>query len=263
MPSEVFVFQRTSSSLDPSQYDQFSCVASAHDVFELGVNPGWNPDDENASPFYRGSVLRLFLRSPEQLEDVWLKIKDDVVSLVRNLEIENRMKAVDSTSITPLDTNPTTVEETIETFESADQVLLQLDYRPAGIADIDADDNQTIISPDSSLTGWLPVSEAPSDLEVPPTAKFFYNTSQDSAVDAELPLLEPGSVHLLYYSGTKLTYNASYIINKTGIFWVGNESSIDGSFISYSGDAPWPTDYIDRNNPGSSAPTIELLLFRE
>ena len=266
MPSELFVFQRTTSSIDPSQYDQFSCVASAHDVFELGVNPGWDPDSETGTPFYRSSVLRLFLRSPEDLEEVWLKIKEDAVALVRNLEAENRMKAVDSTEITATDTSPVTTTEVVESFENVDQVLLQLDYRPSGIADVGVDDNQTILSPDDSLKGWLPVSEAGLDTDVPVGAKFFYNLPQDSAVLDELPFLEPGNVHMLFYNGRKLTHGDTYTINRTGIFWMSDISSIDGEIILSSGnpgEAPWPLDYVDRGSPGSTTPTIELLLFRE
>jgi len=43
-------------------------------------------------------------------------------------------------------------------------------------------------------------------------------------------------------------------------------SSIDGEIILSSGnpgEAPWPLDYVDRGSPGSTTPTIELLLFRE
>ena len=276
MPGEVFVFSRAEGVFgDPSQYDQFRCVASAHDIFEISVNRGSNPSGEWHTPFYRSSVLRLFLRSSEEVEEIWIKIKEDVHALIKNLEAENKMKAVDQTDITVLDTDPVTTSETVDELnETADQVLLTLDYRPAGIADVDGDNNQSILSPDDSLTGWLPVSEAPQGMNVPNNARFFYNASAEPSVNSELPFMEPGNVHLFYMNGLKLTHGQTYHINSTGIFWISfdpveSEDDVvfqDGDVLlsqDQTGNAPWPLDYVDRNSPGSSVPNYELLLYRE
>jgi|AntRauTorcE11897_2_1112592.scaffolds.fasta_scaffold00295_6 hypothetical protein len=273
MPSAVFVFQKLTSALDPLQYDQFTNVASAHDIFEIPKQPTSSVDDEMDSPFYRASQVRLFLRSPEEVDEIWGKIKADVIGLTRNLEAENRLKAVDITEITPLDTTPITVHETVDTLDQTDQVLLTLDYRPAGIPDVDGSDNQTILTPDANLTGWLPVSEAPGGWSVPTDAKFFYNTAQDSTVATELPFLQPGNVHLLYINGSKLTHGSSYKITSEGIFWLSftpvdttdSLTILDGQILlsqNITGNAPWPIDYVDRGSPGTSIPDYELLLFR-
>lgn len=273
MPDDVFVFQKHSGN-DPAGYDTFHNVASAHDVFEIPTRATTGADGENDTPFYRAAQLRLFLRHPEEVEEIWGKLKRDVIDLVRNLEAENRLKAVDTTTVTPLDTTPVSVEETVDALDQIDQVLLTLDYRPAGIAEVDSDNNQTISSPDDSLTGWLPVSEAPGSWTVPANAKFFYNTAQDAAVAAELPFLQPGNVHLCYVNGGKLTHGSTYHITAEGIFWLDFEAPADeGEIIlgdgellyneNLTGNAPWPLDYVDRGSPGSTIPDLQLLLFRE
>jgi hypothetical protein len=165
------------------------------------------------------------------------------------------------------------VHETVDTLDQTDQVLLTLDYRPAGIPDVDGSDNQTILTPDANLTGWLPVSEAPGGWSVPTDAKFFYNTAQDSTVATELPFLQPGNVHLLYINGSKLTHGSSYKITSEGIFWLSftpvdttdSLTILDGQILlsqNITGNAPWPIDYVDRGSPGTSIPDYELLLFR-
>lgn len=273
MPNDVFVFQKR-SGIDPADRDTFHNVASAHDVFEVPTNPTSGVETENDTPFYRANKLSLFLRHPEEVEEIWEKLKRDVIDLVRNLEAENRLKAVDTTTITPLDTTPVTIDETVDTLDQIDQVLLTLDYRPAGIAEVDVDNNQTISSPDSNLTGWLPVAEAPGSWTVPADAKFFYNAAQDAAVAAELPFLQPGDVHLFYVNGGKLTHGSTYRITAEGIFWLSFDAPVDeGSIIlvdgellyneNLTGNAPWPLDYVDRGSPGAVIPELQLLLFRE
>jgi len=275
MPAEVFVFARRAGALDPDQGDQFENVASAHDIFEIGTTQASNPELEQSTPFYRTSQIRLFLRSPEEVEQVWTAIKEDVVDLVRNLELERSLLAVEQFQVSGVSGQSSLVVTDTATFsEQADQVLLTLDYRPAGLAAVDASNNQTIITANAALTGWLPISEAPGSLVVPAGAKFFYNTAVETAIASELPLLEPGNIHFLTLNGVKLTHGTTFHINSTGIFWLtfdpvttGGDLFLDDEVLmveqGQQGNAPWPLDYVDRNSPGATAPEYELLLFRE
>jgi hypothetical protein len=275
MPDDIFVFARKAGVLDVNPYDQFQAVASAHDIFEIGTDPGaTNNDNPDGVPFYRSSMLKLFLRSPAQVEEIWQKIQEDVVDLVRNLEAENRVVAVESVEAEPSDSTPGSVDVAVTKFDDQpNQAQFSLDYRPAGLAAVDGSNNQTIDSADSGLSGWLPVSEIDPAIPVPANAKFFYNLAQDSNLSDELPFLDPGNQHMLFLNGQKLTYGATYTITSEGIFWLDfdpvvdadNTVLIDGDLLlqeNLAGNAPWPLDYVDRNNPGATVPDLDLLLFR-
>lgn len=273
MPDAVFVFQKF-SGIDPANYDTFHNVASAHDIFEIPTAPTSMVQTELDTPFYRGNQVRLFLRNPEEVEELWEKLKADVRDLVRNLEAENRLKAVDITTFTPLDTTPITVDETVDPLAQVDQVLLSLNFRPCGVAEVGVGNTQSISSPNTAQQGWLPISEAPAGLDVPANAVYFYNTDQDAPVGAELPFLEPGATHLLYLNGSKLTHGITYAINSTGLFWLTYNPVGDGSGAinndelllannGLQGNAPWPLDQVDNGTDGASIPEFQLLLFRE
>lgn len=258
-PAEVFVLQRPGSVNDLSQGAGFRAVASAHDIEELPVTPSPADDDGITTPFFRSSQILLYLRSPEEVERVWELIQEDVRSLVRNLRAVDIMRAVDS--FTANDDGTTSLQEGL----GDSQLLFTLDYRPSGLADLD-DGVQTILQPDTGLTGWLPVSEF--DGTAPAGTRFFYNLAEHPELSALFPLSLPVDRHLLFFNGLKLTHGSAYQITDEGLFWRAfddpSELPADGDLLDSQpsfGNAPWPTDYVDRDNPGASAPSVQLLVF--
>lgn len=258
-PSEVFVLQRPGALNDVLQGDSFRAVASAHDIEELPLIPAVADDDGNTTPFFRSSQILLYLRTPEEVDRVWTLIQEDVFSLVRNLRAVDIMRAVDS--FTANDDGTTSLQEGL----GDSQLLFTLDYRPSGTADVEVN-VQKVLQPDATLSGWLPVSEF--DGTPPAGTRFFYNLAEHPELEALFPLSIPVDQHLLFFNGLKLTHGSAYQITDAGIFWRAfddpAELPADGDALDGQpgfGNAPWPLDYVDRDNPGASAPSIQLLVF--
>lgn len=265
-PSDIFIFRAAGKTgLDPVTQDTFFAVASAHDLQEIPLTSN-STSEVSQVPFYRRSTVTLYLRTPEEVERVWKVIQRDTHSLVRNIVASTRLKMVDQgnytadggASIIPAEALP-------------GQTLLQIDYRPAGLADIDESGSQIIITPNSSLTGWLPIEEYTGS--APLGARLFYNLPADPAFTNIFPIAEPTSQHLVFFNGLKLSLNGGPIIlTKNGIFWrdflpadsSGNLAIVDGDLLVAQpgfGNAPWPLDYISRESPGTIIPTFEILIF--
>lgn len=94
MPSEVFVFQRTTQygeSADDEFADLFVNVASPSDIEETPVGL---PNDDN-NPYYRSSDLTLCFRSAVELEECWAYIKEDIEGLVEALNSLENLEQVE------------------------------------------------------------------------------------------------------------------------------------------------------------------------
>lgn len=260
-PSEIFVYRFEGSIYDPREGDTFHRVASVNDLYEvpkLSHFLNQSADSNLQVPFYRTDrIPTLFCRSPEEVQDVWDKIVEDVHSLVKNLNTSVSLKAIDEVTIDgvqwPLQT---------QNVMSSQTYYLQLSYEPAGTPTLSGEE-QDITSPDDSIRGWLPVSEVPGSFTapVPSDAKYFYNISQDSNLAQYFPLDEPYEAHYqIYYNGLKLGSSVITVTEDT-IYWK-DFNPTDEDFFG-DGNAPWPIDYTSVSNPGPIHPSIELYITRD
>ena len=86
LPSEIFVYHASMDDDQLNDMDIFECVASVEQLDELGTTPV-EADPGNgveAVPYYRSDTLLFGCRSATELEELWEKIKEDVVDLHLN-----------------------------------------------------------------------------------------------------------------------------------------------------------------------------------
>lgn len=84
MPSEIFVYHKGQAGVTAAYAgDVFECVASVHQLSEIGLAPSLLPDGKEV-PYYRSAVLKFDCRSAEEADDLWNKIIEDTVDLVNN-----------------------------------------------------------------------------------------------------------------------------------------------------------------------------------
>ena len=252
--ASIFVFQRGTGPLDPEQGDTFRAIASVHDMFELPRVPITDGDDMGEqTPYYRGSSLTLVFRTPVEVEDAWKKIQEDTHDLMKNLELEDVLRAVAVTTTDGQELNH-------QLLENVQHTLIKISYHPAGSAGLD-DGEQVITNPDDTVRGWLPVSEVPAHFidPVPGGTLFFYNIDQHQELKDRFPPEQPFSQHSLFFSGLKMSWDTQYIITRDTIYWKAFETSQDVDWADMK--VPWPADYVDADNPGENPPEIELMLF--
>lgn len=86
--SEIFVYQATAKgdAMD-AEGDTFSCIASANQMYELPNSRSLTLTDKYQLPFYRTAQLEVFCRSPEEMNEVWSFIQEDVQRLLDNYNI--------------------------------------------------------------------------------------------------------------------------------------------------------------------------------
>lgn len=65
---------------DPEVDSIFSCVASLPQLSEIGLTPSTN------TPFFRQDTLRFDCRSPEEAQELWTLVEQDVRDLVWNYQ---------------------------------------------------------------------------------------------------------------------------------------------------------------------------------
>lgn len=95
-PVNIFVMQRNGTGLDPNQGDRFVKMATVIDIEELPnylveVDATTELSTVKGFPFYRYNKLELFVNSPEELQDLWEFIVEDVNTLIDDY---NRMLTV-------------------------------------------------------------------------------------------------------------------------------------------------------------------------
>ena len=85
LPSEIFVYHAALDD-DPIQGDIFECVASIHQLDEIGLTPVEDTGDGVSIPYYRSATLLFNCRSPEEAEDLWVKVQADALDLLNNVK---------------------------------------------------------------------------------------------------------------------------------------------------------------------------------
>jgi hypothetical protein len=263
MPSEVFVYQlNTNEDSNPVEGDTFRCVAAVNDLFEFPAIRNPVQEGDFQIPYYRRKKVELIYRSPQEADEDWVKFLEEIDDLVANYCAAERLQQVgthEATCEAPNDIE--VIEKPIP--EETQQVLLELAIDPNGEAEVDENDNQSIVEPYTpEEKGWLPVSEVPEEFiqDVPVGAKYFYNIDQDEDLKEIFPLPEPYNQHILTYQGDILVYGEAYTITKDTIYWMTFDP---GSLSEYdiTGNAPWPLDYFDEQNPGENPVELQLRAF--
>lgn len=92
MPSAVFVFHASLED-DPYAGDVFEAVASVQNISELPEGAGGLDSNGEVCPYYRAPSLTFYARSPEEAEELWEAIVEDVDDLVRNWAALNNFQA--------------------------------------------------------------------------------------------------------------------------------------------------------------------------
>jgi hypothetical protein len=257
IPSEIFVY-RVGKLGDAFPGDQFSCVASVVQLDEIPAIKAVTLTREVQIPFYRTSQMELICRTAAEADQVWNIVQEDVAALVANYELAYCLKG----NVTATISNGTI---STSTNDMTPPTRIQLEYQPAGTATY-VSSVQGITSPDISLPGWLPVSQAFSGWSVPPGALFFYNIAQDANLQSIWPLPQPYSGQELYRNGVLLPYGIVYVIDQNTIWWLNFDPTTIPNYARIAGqvadgNAPWPTDYVSPASPGAVSSQIILMAF--
>jgi hypothetical protein len=125
---------------------------------------------------------------------------------------------------------------------------------------------QGLINPDSSQSGWLPVASRPFGYAVPAGAVFFYNIARDPGLAAIWPPVAPYSGSILMRNGITMPYGVTHVFTKDTVYWLDFDPATVAGYERKSpevqdGNAPWPTNYVSRDNPGSPPPILALTIF--
>ena len=251
--SSIFVY-RAAQKGDPFGGDGFSCVASVNQMYELPEDEGY-VGTERQLPFFRRHKLELFCRSQSEADYIWKVVNEDVASLLDNFNMASALQGTETAVITP--------DSTTITQPTNMKTRIQLDYQPAGTATL-VSGTQGVIDPDPTLSGWLPVTAAPGGWVVPNNAVFFYNIAQDSILQAHWPLPSPLDGSELYRNGLLLPYGIAYVITNDTIWWLAFDPAVLPRYERVGSvqdaNAPWPTDYVNRNNLGAVSPQLVLMI---
>ncbi len=143
----------------------------------------------------------------------------------------------------------------VDFLENHRHYVFELEMLPAGdVTPPSVGGTHTITSPDSSLPGWLPASDAIFDGNAPAGAKFGYNLSQNPDLENLYPPIPLQSSNIVmqrpsvwdstserHYYGQQLEDDL-VIIDRNGIWWVSD---------CYD-EVPWPTDYDTTSSVSAS-----------
>ena len=99
-PCNLFVYQANGTGLDPNQGDRFMKIATALDIdgypsYDIEVDTTTPITSVEGFPFFRYNKVKLFVDTPEELEDIWKYIQQDVKYLVDDF---NRLKNLSTSS---------------------------------------------------------------------------------------------------------------------------------------------------------------------
>jgi hypothetical protein len=244
MPEEIFVYHSVDES-HPIPGDQFSCVASVTQLSELPLSPLHVDGDNAVVPFYRRSVMEVFCETAMDVERVWTAIRDRVDELVRTWNAKERLYNTHEAIIT--DTG------TAQQVPMIQPVNLSLSFRPAGSV-ILVDGHPHIDVPNPDASGWLPIAEYES--AAPANATYFYNVAQHPVVKETLNSIGEGDIRsslMLFNNGIRATYGDGWESDRETIFWKYPSVGM--------GQTPWPADYVDLENPGTTGSGILLTVF--
>lgn len=98
--AKIFVFHAGSVAAASPQ-DRFECVASVHQMADLPeTNPIYDPSDPSKCvPFYRLNSLTFHCLSPQEADELWLHIQEDVTDLIANHVALSGLRVTESVSI--------------------------------------------------------------------------------------------------------------------------------------------------------------------
>lgn len=257
MPSAIFVYHVAVPG-SAFEGDIFECVASPNQLHELPANQAAPISEGYQVPFYRRDICEFYARSASEAARIWEIIQEEVATLVRDVNASNTLTAVEVASVTE--------EEVVQESQSMNPPIRHfLSYHPCGTAGL-VGPVQTIESPFTpDKDGWLPPSQVA--FTPPPGAILAYNIDQDPVLKALLPLKEPWSGHQLTRNGILLQFGLHYTITKDTIWWLEFNPATIAAYTRLTGQVqdanmPWPTDYLNRNNPGDTTPNFTLQIFQ-
>lgn len=253
MPSEIFVIHRGIPQTIRGT-DLFESVATPLTLEEYPVLP---PDAESGLhiPFYRQSEITLTFHSGDEAEmhETLNYIIDDIADLVssvnasRDMQISGRYIIHGAGNID--------AQENIH-IDDGTLLRLPLEWRPAGTPAVE-DGLQIILSPDPSLKGWLPTTLHPDFPDTPNTARFFYNTAQDTPVSELLDVLEHANGFPLVTLDTIILSEDVVLIENGYIYWLEHEP--DAMPLGKESTAPWPPSYTGNSGESASGRLLEVI----
>jgi len=82
LPSEVFVYHEQGPDNDVDSI--FSCVASLPQLSEIGLDPVKDLETNTIVPFFRTDTLRFDCRTPEEADDLYRRVVEDLSELLRD-----------------------------------------------------------------------------------------------------------------------------------------------------------------------------------
>ncbi len=258
MDDAIFVYQ-VGKSDDPIPGDKFECVASVNQMFELPKTQGVSLTTETGIPFYRTNVLQFVARSASEAERIWVDVVQEVQLLVANYNSALTLKGTDFAEID-------TTGFVISPFTMTPPSRVQITSHPAGTVAVSGL-VQSIVTPDTTLVGWLPVSALGPSVVKPPGAAFFYNLALDPNLKAIWPPLQPFGGNQLHRNGLLMPYGTVWELTQDTIWWLDfNPTLIPGyqrtSPGAADGNAPWPIDYVSAASPGAVQNILTITLFK-
>lgn len=282
--------EATSQNTDPNIFvyrvghdlgeDKYEGVASAFQMSDLPVQ---RPAKGDVMSFYRKNTIDQRFVNPEDLEETWELIKEHTAMLLNNLEAADMGrgtvihdvtgKAFAPTPMPDLDlaywlpiapTGTPTVDGTGQGIDATEAALAS--YYDAIITDYPDLSAAPLTEPTPFFDGgWLPVEILPESFrQTPPArAKFWLNMAAHPLLKGAykyIDLASSGEV-MLFFNGVKLPRGVVYDLTVDTIWWLDFSDSAVAQW-SKSGNAPWPLDFTDRNNPGTDPGQLEITIFR-
>ena len=268
MADEIFVYHLMGAA-DPYTNDIFEAVATPNQIEELPRNQATETDgDGEQIPYYRSKEAILYLRYPEELEEVWNDILRDVRGLVRNYNAMNRIVATEQADI-----DTTGITYTQEPAADSPTIYV-LQAVPA--TSVDLDGSYEIVTADNSKPGWLPVVYSggspvrPSGYtqDPPDGSAYYYNIAQHTALQTEFAtgLAAPYSQHLLTYNGYFYSYGLTelYVLTADTIYWMPIDplTYSDSNNNPVPPERPWADNWMPIvGSPSTPEISLEVLKF--
>ena len=250
MDREIFIYHRM-SGVDAYTGDMFEAVASANQYYEIAKNKPVFVNETDMIPYYRRNQLEVYARTMHELDEIWEYIQLDVGRLVSDL---NSTKVLTPVTESTIDSDGNIEELTIGSATA----IVELNWDPAGTWD-----GTTIVDPDKTISGWLPISEFENSIadpvdSVPIEAKWFYNRGADTEFAKTFKRVkQPYSSNILEVNGLEVLYGegGTYAVTKDTVFWLENNNSA----VEEIQKNPWPDDFIEGTTV-SYRPTLRLIV---
>jgi len=99
MPSDKIFVYHSAMTDDAYEGDLFECVASIQQYNDLPVNTPVFEGKEDVVPYYRSNILYFACRSPEEADELWDDVEEDVTDLINNYVALNNLTTSETTDI--------------------------------------------------------------------------------------------------------------------------------------------------------------------